>query len=263
MNNSTKVRFSLDKNGFFAGSAVILLILTAICRVIGCWGIWNDRINAVMLVLLPVCCCVLMILCILLFGRKGFFLSIIPVLLGVVFFVFNALNYDNWIQTVLCILLYVTVAVVYTATVFGWLHTKWLLPPLFGLPLLYHIVFIDIPALNNVESPVSFKDGMQEMSVLCVLAAMLCVGLGLRKRPARVRGAAAAAASDAAASASASSSAKPAAPAQSFTSAQPAAPVEDISPDYFEEEHSPSLTLETNDTDAASAETDSEESSHD
>ena len=180
-NDSAKVRFIIDKTGFFAESAMILLIMSIIFRIIGCWGLWSDRVYAIMLILLPVCCCLLMTLCILLFGKKGFFLSCIPVMLGVVFFVFKSLGFDNWLQTVLCILLYILVAVVYTGTVFGWIHTKWLLPPLFGLPFLYHVIVQDLPALSNTAQPVTFAAGMQEMSVLCILAGMFCVAMGLKK----------------------------------------------------------------------------------
>lgn len=181
-NESGKVRFSIDKTGFFAEGAMILLVLSAIFRVIGCWGLWNDRVYAIMMILLPVCCCLLLVLCILLFGKKGFFLSCIPVLLGVVFFVFKSLSFDSWVHTVLCILLYMVVAVVYTGTVFGWIRTKWLLPPLFGLPFLYHVIVEDLPALSNTAQPVTFAAGMQEMSVLCIMAALFCVGMGLKKR---------------------------------------------------------------------------------
>ena len=161
---------------------MILLILAAVFRVIGCWGYWNDYVNFLMLAL-PVCCCLLLALCILLFGKKGFFLSVIPVLLGVVFFVFKSLSFNSWLHTVLCILLYILVAVIYTATVFGWIGTKWLLPPLFALPFVYHIVIEDLPALNNTAAPVTFAAGMQEMSILCIMAALFCVGMGLKKRP--------------------------------------------------------------------------------
>ena len=181
--NSTRVKYWIDKTGFFAESAMILLVLAAIFRVIGCWGMWNDRVNFLMLLALPVCCCLLLALCILLFGKKGFFLSFIPVLLGVVFFVFKSLSFTSWLHTVLCILLYMLVAVIYTATVFGWIGTKWLLPPLFALPFLYHIVVEDLPALNNTAQPVTFMAGMQEMSVLCIMAALFCVGMSLKKRP--------------------------------------------------------------------------------
>lgn len=182
MTDSTRVKFYLDKTGFFAESAMLLLIQAIAFRLIGCWGLWHDRVNFIMLLLLPVCCCLLMALCILLFGKKCFFLSVIPVLLGVVFFVYKSLSFTSWTHTVLCILLYLTVAVVYTATVFGWIHTKWLLPPLFGLPFLYHIIVEDIPRLNDAANPVNFLEGMQEISVLAIMAALFCVGMGLKKR---------------------------------------------------------------------------------
>ena len=181
--NSSRVKYYIPRGSFFAESAMILLILAAVFRVIGCWGYWNDYVNFLMLLALPVCCCLLLALCILLFGKKGFFLSVIPVLLGVVFFVFKSLSFNSWLHTVLCILLYILVAVIYTATVFGWIGTKWLLPPLFVLPFVYHIVIEDLPALNNTAVPVTFAAGMQEMSILCIMAALFCVGMGLKKRP--------------------------------------------------------------------------------
>ena len=183
MNESGRVRFYLDKTGFFAESAVILLAMAIIFRIIGCIGMWGNRVDAIMLVLLPVLCCLLLILCIVLLGKKGFFLSFIPVLLGVVFFVFKSLSFESWMHTVLCVILYVVVAVLYTATVIGWIHTKWLLPPLFGLPFLYHVAVEDIPALVKTPESVSFAAGMQEMSVLCIMAALFCIGMGLKKRP--------------------------------------------------------------------------------
>ncbi len=183
MNESGRTRFYLDKTGFFAESAVILLAMAIIFRVIGCIGMWSNRVDAIMLVLLPVLCCLLLILCIVLLGKKGFFLSFIPVLLGVVFFVFKSLGFESWMHTVLCVILYVVVAVLYTATVIGWIHTKWLLPVLFGLPFIYHVAVEDIPALIKTPESVTFAAGMQEMSVLCIMAALFCIGVGLKKRP--------------------------------------------------------------------------------
>ena len=83
---------------------------------------------------------------------------------------------------VLCVLLYLVVAVLYTGTVTGSIGTKWLLPPLFGLPFIYHVFVEDLPALSNTAQPVTFSAGMQEMSVLCIMAALFCTGMGLKKR---------------------------------------------------------------------------------
>ena len=183
-NDGSRVRFWIDKTGFFAESAIYFLFLAAVFRVIGCWGLWKgNRVELIMQIALPVCCCLLLALCIILLGKKGFFLSFIPVLLGVVFFVYKSLQFTSWIHTILCILLYMVVAVVYTATVFGWIRTKWLLPPLFGLPFIYHIVVEDLPALAQGADNVKFSAGVQEMSVLCIMAALFCIGMGLKKRP--------------------------------------------------------------------------------
>jgi hypothetical protein len=182
MNNNEKTRFYLDKTGFFAESAMIFLVLAAVFRFFGCWGMWENRGEYVMLTLLPIFCCLLMTLCIILFGRKGFFLSVIPVMLGVVFFVWKALYYPSWVNTVICVLFDLAVAVIYTGTVFGWIPTKWLLAPMFALPFLYRVSVIDIPALSNKAEPVLFSDGMQELSILGILAGMFCVAMALRRR---------------------------------------------------------------------------------
>ena len=181
-NDGSRVKFYIDKTGFFAESAIYFLIMAAIFRVIGCWGLWTDNTYLLMQIVLPVGCCLLLALCIVLFGKRGFFLSCIPVLLGVVFFIFKSLSFDSWLHTVLCILLYMVVAVLYTATVFGWIRTKWLLPPLFGIPFAVH-VFMDMRAMANTAEPVTFAAGMQEMSVLAIMAALFCIGIGLKKRP--------------------------------------------------------------------------------
>ena len=177
-----KIKYTIDKKSFFGHSAILFLAMAAVFRVIGCWGYWNDMLQFVMHVIIPVASCVLLILCVSFLGKKGFFLSCVPVILGVVFFVYKSFSFESRIHMVLCILLYLAVAVLYTGTVVGSIHTKWLLPPLFGLPFIYHIVVEDLPALNNTAAvPVTFADGMQEMSVLCIMAALFCIGMGLKK----------------------------------------------------------------------------------
>ena len=178
---NVKIKYTIDKKSFFGHSAILLMAMSAIFRVIGCWGLWTEPVFAVMHILVPVISCLLLILCVSFLGKKGFFLSCVPVILGVVFFVYKSFSFESRIHMVLCILLYLAVAVLYTGTVVGSIHTKWLLPPLFGLPFIYHIVVEDLPALNNTAVPVTFADGMQEMSILCIMAALFCIGMGLKK----------------------------------------------------------------------------------
>ena len=176
-----KIKYTIDKKSFFGHSAILLMAMAVIFRFIGCWGYWNDMLKFVMHFAIPAVSGVLMILCISFLGKKGFFLSCVPVVLGVVFFIYRAFSFESRIHMVLCILLYLAVAVLYTGTVIGSIQTKWLLPPLFGLPFIYHIVVEDLPALSNTAVPVTFADGMQEMSILCIMAALFCVGIGLKK----------------------------------------------------------------------------------
>ena len=177
-----KIKYTIDKKSFFGHSAVLLMGLSAIFRIIGCWGLWTDTLFLVMHIAIPVVSCILLILCVSFLGKKGFFLSCVPVILGVIFFIYKAFSFESRIHMVLCILLYLAVAILYTGTVTGSIHTKWLLPPLFGLPFIYHIVVEDLPALSNTAVPVTFSAGMQEMSVLCIMAALFCVGMGLKKQ---------------------------------------------------------------------------------
>ena len=177
-----KIKYTIDKKSFFGHSAILLMAMSAIFRVIGCWGLWTDTLFLVMHIAIPVVSCILLVLCISFLGKKGFFLSCVPVILGVVFFIYKAFSFESRIHMVLCILLYLAVAVLYTGTVIGSIHTKWLLPPLFGLPFIYHIFVEDLPALSNTAVPVTFAAGMQEMSVLCIMAALFCVGMGLKKQ---------------------------------------------------------------------------------
>ena len=179
---NARVRYYIDSKSIWGQGAVMLMLIAAVFRIIGCWGLWSDASFAWTQIVLPIACNILFALCVCLFGKKGFLVSALPVLLGVVFFIIKSLTFDSKIHMVLCILLYLVVAVLYTGTVTGSIGTKWLLPPLFGLPFIYHVFVEDLPALSNTAQPVTFSAGMQEMSVLCIMAALFCTGMGLKKR---------------------------------------------------------------------------------
>ena len=104
------------------------------------------------------------------------------VLFGVVFFIIKAFTFSSRLHTILCVILYLTVLCLYSATVFGWIPTKKLLYPLFGLPLLYHIFVEDMQLYVFAEPPVPYFEWLPEISVLLIMAGLLCVSLGLEKR---------------------------------------------------------------------------------
>ena len=104
------------------------------------------------------------------------------VLFGVVFFIIKAFSFDSKLHTVLCVMLYLTVLTLYTATVFGLIPTKKLLYPLFGLPLMYHIFVEDMQLYVFAEPPVPYFQWLPEISVLLIMAGLLCISLGLEEK---------------------------------------------------------------------------------
>ena len=176
-----KVKFSVEPNSFGVQAMMILMGLSVVFRLIGCWGLWTDRNYLAFQIGLPIFSALLMILFVWFFGRRALWLTVIPVFLGVVFFIIRSLSFESQLHTVLCILLYIVVLVLYFCTVFGIVKTKWFLVPLFGLPFLYHVFIEDLAALRDTVNPVSFADGMQEMGILCIMLGLLCLSLSMKK----------------------------------------------------------------------------------
>ena len=176
-----KIKFYVERGSFGIQAMTILMALSVIFRIIGCWGLWNDRNYALFQIALPILSAILLILCVQLLGKHALWLSFIPVLFGAVFFIIKSLGFDSRLHTVLCILLYMAVIVLYFCTVFGILRTKWLLVLLFGLPFLYHVFIEDLNALRDTANPVSFAAGMQEMGVLCIMLGLFFLSLSMKK----------------------------------------------------------------------------------
>ena len=177
-----RIKFYIEKDSFWAEGAVILMGLAIVFRLIGCWGLWTDEFFAITQIALPVVSGLLFILLLVLLGKHALWTTALPVLLGVAFFIVKAFTFESTVHTVLCVLLYVLVAILYVGTVFTLIRTKWLLVPLFGLPFLYHIFVEDLRALQDTAHPVTFAAGMQEMSVLCIMLALFFTACGMKKK---------------------------------------------------------------------------------
>ena len=179
-----KLRYSVSRKNIFVKLSALLMGLSALLRLFGYWGFWANKDTAFIYtqIALPVLCNVLFIVIVLYMGKRLFSLTAIPVLLGVVFFIIKALGFDNILHTVLCILLYLVVAMLYTGTVFGVIRTKWLLVPLFGLPFLYHILVEDRNTLLANEKAMSLAEWLPEISVLCIMLALLLITFAMKKR---------------------------------------------------------------------------------
>lgn len=173
-----RCRFFLDR----ADAPSVLMALAIVFRVIGCWGLWNDREYLIWQIALPIGAAVVFILLLLTLGRPALWASSLPVLAGAVFFIVRAMERGSTLETVIFILLPIVVAVIYTLTVFNAIKTRWFLVLLTLAPLAYHLFVVDLEAMRNVAEPVSFAAGMQEMSVLCVLFALLYTSLAMKNR---------------------------------------------------------------------------------
>ena len=177
-----RAKFYVDKKGKLVHDAVIFMAMAAIIRMVGCWGLWNDRFFLITQIALPLLSAVLFMLCLRFGGERVLGLSCVPVLMGAAFFVIRALGFATTLNTVLSASAAVVCAIVYTLTVVGIIRTKWLLPPLFAICFVFHVAVVDVAALRDAENPVLFSVGMQELSVLCTLVSMFLTGLAVKRR---------------------------------------------------------------------------------
>lgn len=181
-NGKPRAKFYVDKKGRLVHDAVIFMAMAAVIRMVGCWGLWNDRFFLITQILLPLASAVLFILCLRFGGERVLGLSCAPVLMGAAFFVIRALGFENTLNTVLSASAASVCAILYTLTVVGIIRTKWLLPPIFALCFIFHVAVVDVAALRNTEAPVLFSAGMQELSLLCTLVSMFMASLAVKRR---------------------------------------------------------------------------------
>lgn len=117
-----------------------------------------------------------------LWGRQTLAPTCLSVLGGVFYFIVKAFTFPSMVHTVLCCLLYFAVLSLYTLTVTGIIPTKRLLYPLFGLPLAYHLLVEDMQAYVLTNPPADLWTWLPEISVLCIMAALLCVSIAMEPK---------------------------------------------------------------------------------
>ena len=177
-----RAKFYVDRKSHFVHDAVLFMLLSAIFRMVGCWGQWTDKFFVITQILLPIGSALLFVLILRFLGDKALSLTILPVLAGAAFFVIRALGFENMLQAVLCIALCVLVVVLYMLTVIGVIRTKWILASLFAAALGYRVFVEDLMALRDTENPVLFAEGMLELSLICILLGLMFTALALKKR---------------------------------------------------------------------------------
>ena len=179
----------INRNGFCAIAAIVCFIVAIIFRIIGEFSNIGDPTSLIFELILPAACCLLYILCIVCFSRKGFWTSFIPVCLGATFFIEHVvLNGGSEalplsaeftpIYMSVCILVFVFAASLYTATVTGGIRTKWIMIIFLALGLAFQIVFRVYPAIVNGAD---IETVLTLLSVTCMILGLGFATVGLRR----------------------------------------------------------------------------------
>lgn len=177
--NEIKRKLYADRDGFCTEASMLLMALAIVFRLIGSIGRWDDMNYLITQVALPIFGGLLFLLFLLLFSRRALWTTVIPVVLGIVFFIFRVMEMENdWLK-VGYIALYLVIVVLY-AMCFSHKNLKWALAALLLLVFAYHVVIEDLPLLMDLKHPVGFVDGMQELSVLAVLLSMIFIALAMK-----------------------------------------------------------------------------------
>ena len=174
-----RTEFYIERKSPWAIAAVLFMAASLALRALWAEAAAPEGDAFITLVCLPMLSAALFAACVLLWGEKALWTSFFPALLGVLFFILKALSFSSKIQTVLCVLLYLLVAAFFGLTVFGLIPTKKPLIPLFALPMAFHIFVEDLILHRQVYTAVNW---LQEFSVLCIMAGLLCLSIGMRER---------------------------------------------------------------------------------
>ncbi|MDO4815711.1 MAG: hypothetical protein Q4A83_03790 [Bacillota bacterium] len=178
-----KIRYNVNGKSLLVRLAAVLMLLSAMFRVMGYWGFWKEQTECFgyMQILLPIVCNIAFAVMILYFGEKCFSLTLIPVLMGVAFFVVKATDMKVFPMLV-CVIVSVLAGVIYLATVFGIVKTKWLLAAVIGVPLLYQLIIRDGATILAKENAMTMDEFIPELSILCILLSLLLVVFAMKKR---------------------------------------------------------------------------------
>ena len=182
-----RIEITISRRHPFAVTACVLMAAAALIRMAyyipAEKTLWEFCVH----LFLPVIAAVHFIIGVLWEGDRFRIPCILSVLEGVVFFVLKAFGFSP-VHQILCTVLYGTVMILYTVTVMGYLPTKKLLYPLFGLPFLYHIVVEDTQYYFFADPPVPVWEWLPEISVLCIMAALFCQSAAMKTEPVKETG---------------------------------------------------------------------------
>ncbi|MBQ7595469.1 MAG: hypothetical protein IJU45_02255 [Clostridia bacterium] len=180
-----------NNSGFYVDykspAAIISMIAFALAvpfRLIGYADKILEPMYGITQVLLPVLCSVLMIVVLIKKGRDALWLSVIPVSLGVLSFIFKLFidpRSVSFLHHAAAILLYLAIIVLWLLTVIYVIKTKWVLTILFILPFIKHIIMDDIPVLLGKAPAISSDMWFKELSMLLTMVALSFCAASFKK----------------------------------------------------------------------------------
>ena len=131
--------------------------------------------------LLPAASCILVVIFIAFCGER-IKLTVIPVVMGVVFFMIKAFDFKTVTQKTFCITLYAAIAVIYSLVLYGVIRTKRVLYFLFGLPFLAHVFIEDMVNYVFASPRPPFIQWLPELSVLLIMAGLFFLSFALERK---------------------------------------------------------------------------------
>ncbi len=178
----TKPRYKISPKNPNAIISVCIMLLSAIVRAVYFWGKELDALTFWVHFANVIAASLLFALLVLFFGEKRAEPTVIPLTMGVGFFMVKAFTFESLFHTVFCLTLYTAVLVLFSLTVFGIIPTKKLLYPLFGVPFLYHLFVEDMMLYVFADPQPSFFEWLPEISVLLIMAGLFFLSLSLERR---------------------------------------------------------------------------------
>lgn len=184
-----KIKISQKNGSAGAVAAAVLMLFAAAARVAAYWDVIpaGTRGSSFLYLqfILPLACNVFFAIFVLAFGKKAMWPTILPVIMGCIFFIAritdpaNNVAVGTW-HIALCCCLYTLVGVMYTLTVTGVIRAKWPLVLVFGLPLLYHIIegIYKTVAINGGVLTMAFN--LPEISVLLIMTSLFVTACSLK-----------------------------------------------------------------------------------
>lgn len=178
--------FYLDYKRPVAVLSMIAFALAVPFRLLGYADKLTEPMYAITQVLLPVLCSVIMIVVMVRKGKNALWLSVIPVALGVISFMFKLFidpRKVSFLHHAAAVLLYLAVIVLWLLTVIYIIKTKWVLVVLFILPFFKHLLMDDLPIFLGKAPMISADMWYKELSMLLTMVALsLCAAAFQKKK---------------------------------------------------------------------------------